>query len=104
QQWPKKRHDLRNTGNYDEPQGQTGNPTTTTTTTTVIGPTTTSTTTASTTTTTTLPRVTGTLTIRSARLKLPDGPANDRLTIRGYLALGAGSDGIDPTHDGLGLI
>src|SRR5439155_1595756 len=29
QQWPKKRHDLRNTGNYAEPAGQTGNPATT---------------------------------------------------------------------------
>src|SRR5437763_6985865 len=45
QEWPKKRHDLRNTGNYEEPAGQVGNPTTTTTTTTVIGSTTTSTTT-----------------------------------------------------------
>ena len=26
EEWPKKRHDLRNTGNYDEPQGQTSNP------------------------------------------------------------------------------
>src|SRR4029077_2044100 len=65
QQWPKKRHDLRNTGNYDEPQGQTGNPPTTTTT--VIGATTTTTTTASTTTTTTLAGVTGTLTIKRAQ-------------------------------------
>jgi hypothetical protein len=104
QEWPKKRHDLRNTGNYEEPAGQTGNPTTTTTTTTVIGSTSTTTTTASTTTTTTLPVVTGTLTVRKARLKLPDGSQNDRLTIRGYLGLGAGSDGIDPTVDGLSLV
>jgi hypothetical protein len=40
-EWPKKRHDLRNTGNYEEPAGQTGN---TSTTTTVAGTTTTSTT------------------------------------------------------------
>ena len=26
EEWPKKRHDLRNTGNYEEPQGQTVNP------------------------------------------------------------------------------
>src|SRR5204862_1466047 len=68
QQWPKKRHDLRNTGNYEEPAGQTGNPTTTTTTTTVLGSTTTSTTSSTTTTTTTLPGATGTLTVRRARL------------------------------------
>src|SRR5207249_11543794 len=45
QQWPKKRHDLRNTGNLSEPQGLTGNPTTTTTTTTLPGGTTSTTTT-----------------------------------------------------------
>ncbi len=70
----------------------------------MTGSTSTTTTTASTTTTTTLPGVTGTLTIRRAQMKLPDGPANDRLTIRGYLALGAGSDGIDPPHEGFGLV
>jgi hypothetical protein len=99
QEWPKKRHDLRNTGDYNEPQGLTGIPTTTTTT--VFGATTT--TTSSTTTTTTLPGHTGTLTIRRARLKLPDGPQNDHLTIRGYLALAPDSDGIDPTQDGFSL-
>jgi hypothetical protein len=26
EEWPKKRHDLRNTGNYEEPAGQVGNP------------------------------------------------------------------------------
>jgi len=26
EEWPKKRHDLRNTGNYQEPPGQTSNP------------------------------------------------------------------------------
>ncbi|TMB10788.1 MAG: hypothetical protein E6J71_26295 [Deltaproteobacteria bacterium] len=99
QQWPKKRHDLRNTGNYNEPAGQIGNPTTTTTT--VAGATTTTST--SSTTTTTLPSTTGSLTVGRASLKLPDGPSNDRLTLRGDLALGAGSDGIDPTHDGFSL-
>ena len=99
QQWPKKRHDLRNTGNYNEPAGQIGNPTTTTTT--VAGATTTTST--SSTTTTTLPSTTGSLTVGRASLKLPDGPTNDRLTLRGDLALGAGSDGIDPTHDGFSL-
>src|SRR5206468_4138379 len=99
QQWPKMRHYLRNTGNYNEPAGQIGNPTTTTTT--VAGATTTMST--SSTTTTTLPSTTGTLTVRRARLKLPDGPTIDGLTLRGYLALGAGCDGIDPTHDGFSL-
>src|SRR5207302_10933120 len=47
QQWPKKRHDLRNTGNYNEPAGQIGNPTTTTTT--VAGATTTTSTSSTTT-------------------------------------------------------
>ncbi len=99
QEWPKKRHDLRNTGNHEEPQGLTGIPTTTTTT--VPGATTT--TTSSTTTTTTLPGHTGTLSVRRAKLRLPDGPQNDSLTLRGYLTLAPGSDGIDPTHDGLSL-
>jgi len=99
QEWPKKRHDLRNTGNYQEPQGLTGIPTTTTTT--VAGATTTTTT--SSTTTTTLPSTTGTLTVRRARLKLPAGNGNDGLTLRGYFAPGAGSDGINPAHDGLSL-
>jgi hypothetical protein len=108
EEWPKKRHDLRNTGNYEEPPGQTGNPTVTTTSvpgststsTSVPGPTTTTT---SSTTTTTLPGFTGTLVMRRARLGLPDGPANDRLTLKGALALAAGSDGIDPTQSGLAL-
>jgi len=99
QQWPKKRHDLRNTGNYNEPAGQTGNPTTTTTT--VIGSTTTTATTS--TTTTTVPGIVGTLTVRRARLHLPVGPANDRLSISGTLALGAGSNGIDPMQEGFSL-
>ena len=99
QEWPKKRHDLRNTGNHEEPAGQTGNPTTTTST--VPGSTTTTT---SSTTTTTLPGFTGTLGVRRAFLQLPDGPQNDRLTVRATLALGAGSDGIDPTQSGLSLV
>jgi hypothetical protein len=105
EEWPKKRHDLRNTGNYEEPAGQTGNPTTTTTsTTTVTGPTSTTTTTTSSTTTTTSPVVTGTLTVRRARLKLPEGAQNDRPTLRAFLTPGAGSDGIDPTQTGLSLV
>jgi hypothetical protein len=72
--------------------------------TTVIGATTTSTVSTPTTTTTTLPVVTDTLTVRRARLKLPDGPQNDRLTLRGFLALAAGSDGIDPTREGFSLV
>ena len=99
EEWPKKRHDLRNTGNHEEPAGQTGNPTTTTST--VPGSTTTTT---SSTTTTTLPGFTGTLGVRRAFLQLPDGPQNDRLTVRATLALGAGSDGIDPTQSGLSLV
>ncbi|HJQ84213.1 MAG TPA: hypothetical protein VKA21_09065, partial [Candidatus Binatia bacterium] len=98
EEWPKKRHDLRNTGNHDEPAGQTGNPTTTTTT--VPG----ATTTTSSTTTTTLPSVTGTLAVRRARLTLPEGAANDRLTLRATLGLGGGSDGIEPTADGLAIV
>ena len=104
QQWPKKRHDLRNTGNYNEPQGLTGIPTTTTTSTTLPGGTTTTTTTTTSTTTTTVPGFTGTLDVRRARMKLPDGPMNDRLTLTGLLLLGAGSDGIDPTRDGFSLV
>jgi hypothetical protein len=103
EEWPKKRHDLRNTGNYEEPAGQTGNPTTTTTTMTTLPGASTTTTSSSSTTTTTMPATTGTLTVRRARLKLPDGPQNDRLTLRGSLALGTGSDGIDPTVSGLSL-
>jgi hypothetical protein len=115
EEWPKKRHDLRNTGNYQEPAGQTGNPTTTTTTTTLPGQTTTTTTTlpgattttstsSSTTTTTTLPGATGPLDVRRARLRLPAGPANDSLTLRGSFRLGAGSNGIDPPQEGFGLV
>src|SRR5438094_884639 len=104
QQWPKKRHDLRNTGNYNEPQGLTGIPTTTTTSTTLPGGTTSTTTTTTSTTTTTVPGFTGTLDVRRARMKLPDGPMNDRLTLTGFLSLGAGSDGIDPTRDGFSLV
>src|SRR5438094_4466507 len=104
QQWPKKRHDLRNTGNYNEPQGLTGIPTTTTTSTTLPGGTTSTTTTTTSTTTTTVPGFTGTLDARRARMKLPDGPMNDRLTLTGFLSLGAGSDGIDPTRDGFSLV
>jgi len=99
QQWPKKRHDLRNTGNYNEPQGLVGNPTTTTTS--LPGATTTTTTS---TTTTTLPGFTGTLNVRRARMTLPDGAQNDRFTMTGFFALGPGSDGIDPTHDGFSLV
>jgi hypothetical protein len=39
EEWPKKRHDLRNTGNYEEPAGQTGNPAEPTPTPTFGGPT-----------------------------------------------------------------
>jgi hypothetical protein len=103
EEWPKKRHDLRNTGNYEEPAGQTGNPTTTTTTGPAGSSTTTSTATTSTT-TTTLPANTGTLGVRRARLKLPDGPANDRLSVRGTIVLAPGSDGINPAAEGFSFV
>jgi len=74
QEWPKKRHDLRNTGNYHTPQGQTGS--------TVHN---------------------GPPSAMRARLSLPAGTNNDRLRLRAILALAAGSDGIDPHADGLSV-
>ena len=50
-----------------------------------------------------MPGIVGTLSVRRARLRLPAGPANDRLSLSGTLALGAGSDGIDPTQQGFSL-
>jgi len=61
------------------------------------------TTTTSSTTTTTQPGFTGTLGVRRALLRLPDGAQNDRLTLSATLALGGGSDGIDPTQSGFSL-
>ena len=70
-EWPKKRHDLRNTGNYQEPPGQTSNASTTTTTSTTR-PTTsttvsTTTTTSTTSSTTTRPTTTTTSTTTTTR-------------------------------------
>jgi hypothetical protein len=94
EEWPKKRHDLRNTGNYEEPVGQTTNPSSTTTTT----PTTSSTT------STTVPcAFADTLSLRRARLRLPPGAANDGLNIRGTLTLAPGSDDIDPQAQGFSV-
>ena len=74
QQWPKKRHDLRNTGNLSEPQGRTGS--------TVHS---------------------GTLSALRAHLSLPLGASNDRLRLRAIMALAGGSDAIDPAAHGLSL-
>jgi hypothetical protein len=90
EEWPKKRHDLRNTGNYEEPPGQTGNATTTTTT--------------STTTTTMPPPVyEGTLSRVRSRLTLRPAANDDRLSLNATLALAPGSDDIDPGTEGLEL-
>jgi hypothetical protein len=72
QEWPKKRHDLRNTGNYEEPAGQSASA-----------------------------LYDGTLIVRRARLVLPAGANDDKLTIKATLALAAASDGIDPLVEGL---
>ena len=74
QQWPKKRHDLRNTGNLSEPQGRTGS--------TVHS---------------------GTLSALRAHLSLPLAASNDRLRLRAIMALAGGSDAIDPAAHGLSL-
>src|SRR5262249_38881833 len=91
EEWPKKRHDLRNTGNYEEPQGQTTNPTSTTT----PG--------MSTPTTTRPCAYSGSLTVRRARLRLDPGASNDRLVIRATVVLAGGSDGITPPSQGAGV-
>jgi hypothetical protein len=67
-------HDLRNTGNYEEPAGQSAS---------VL--------------------VEGDLGVVRAALKLGDGTSDDRLSLRAAPALGAGNDGMDPSTEGFAL-
>src|SRR5439155_17166363 len=75
-EWPKKRHDLRNTGKYQEPPGQTSNASTTTTTSTTrpTTSTTVSTTTATSTTSSTTTRPTTTTTSTTTTTRPPHRP------------------------------
>ncbi|HXC51235.1 MAG TPA: FG-GAP-like repeat-containing protein [Candidatus Limnocylindrales bacterium] len=74
-QWPKKRHDLRNTGNYEEAQGQTASEV-----------------------------FQGELQVESARMSLkPDQDAADRLTARIRITTDSDGGGIDPAADGFAL-
>ncbi|HYC53611.1 MAG TPA: FG-GAP-like repeat-containing protein [Candidatus Binatia bacterium] len=71
-QWPKKRHDLRNTGNYEEPQGATGS---------VLDQ--------------------GELEVTRSKLTLrPDAVGADALSMKALLTPDADGDGIDPDSEG----
>jgi hypothetical protein len=73
EEWPKKRHDLRNTGNYEEPAGQTAS---------VVE--------------------IGDLRVQRARLVIRGG-GRDRLVLRAEPLPGVDSDGFDPAAEGFGF-